>query len=315
MLYLIRLKHFISILQEKFPFLRNYFFNTENNLNFRTMKDMSYLIRNNVKFLPSDIDLIVGIPRSGIIPAYLIGLFLNKNVCSLNEFLNNIFPSHGDRFLEQFKQKDKLKILVVDDSISTGNAMNRVKTKLKQYDSSKYEFIFCTVFATKQCKNMVNFYFEIVEQPRMFQWNYLNHITASQSCWDLDGVLCTDPTSEQNDDGEKYINFISNAKPLFIPGYTIHSIVTARLEKYRELTEKWLDKHNVKYKHLYMLNLPDMQKRRKLGCHGKYKAEIYKNLTECNYFIESEHGQAVQIANISKKPVICVETDELIKPS
>jgi uncharacterized HAD superfamily protein len=29
-----------------------------------------------------------------------------------------------------------------------------------------------------------------------------------KACFDIDGVLCADPLPEQNDDGEKYINFL-----------------------------------------------------------------------------------------------------------
>ena len=47
---------------------------------------------------------------------------------------------------------------------------------------------------------------------------------------DIDGVLCADPTPEENDDGEKYRHFLLNAPPLFIPKVTIGTLVTSRLE-------------------------------------------------------------------------------------
>lgn len=50
---------------------------------------------------------------------------------------------------------------------------------------------------------------------------------------DIDGVLCADPTPEENDDGEKYRHFLLNTPPLFIPKVTIGTLVTSRLEKYR----------------------------------------------------------------------------------
>ena len=284
----------------------------ENTLNFRKIDDISYLIRNNLKKIPDDIDLVVGIPRSGIIPAYIIALFINKNVCSLNEFTNNIVPTHGDRIVAE-NNNSKQKILIVDDSICTGNAISKVKEQLSQMDKDKYEFIYLTIFATKESQNKIDIFFETVEQPRMFQWNYLNHCYANKCCYDMDGVLCVDPTPEENDDGEKYLDFIKNAKPLFIPNYTINSIVTSRLEKYRIPTENWLKQHNVKYKNLYMLNLPNQKERLRLGCHAEFKAKIFKKLKNCSYFIESDANQAKIIAKLSKKLVICVESDELYK--
>ncbi len=279
-------------------------------INFKTFTDLSGLIRKNMQKLPSDFDLIIGIPRSGIIPAYTIALFLNKNVCSLNEFINNLIPQKGERPIQE-SSNNKKKILIVDDSINTGSALKKAKEQLKNIDTSKYDIKYCCVFATNSSKNLVDYYFEIVEQPRIFQWNYLNHTFAKHWCFDMDGVLCVDPTEEQNDDGEKYIDFICNAQPLYIPTYTIHSIVTSRLEKYRPQTEEWLKKHNVKYKNLYMLNLPSAQERRKRNCHADFKADVYKKLKDCTCFIESNRTQAIKITNLSKKPCICVETDEI----
>lgn len=56
-------------------------------INYRTYQDMASVIRNGIVKLPSDLDLIVGIPRSGMIPAYMIGLFMNKHVCSVDEYI------------------------------------------------------------------------------------------------------------------------------------------------------------------------------------------------------------------------------------
>lgn len=278
-------------------------------LNFRTVQELTYLIRNNLQKLPENIDLIVGVPRSGMIPAYLIGLFLNKNICSLNEFVNNILPEKGARPIANYNGEIR-NILVVDDSINTGSAMSKVKERLNGIDISKYNISYCAVFVTNKSKDMVDYYFEIVNQPRMFQWNYLNHAKAAYSCYDIDGVLCVDPTPEQNDDGEKYIDFILNAKPLFVPSYEINSLVTSRLEKYRPQTEAWLKKHNIKYKNLYMLDLETAEERRKLGCHAEFKAKIYQEKDDCHFFIESEREQAKKIAEITGKQVICTSTDE-----
>jgi len=278
-------------------------------INFITFAELSECIRKNLHKLPSDIDLIVGVPRSGIIPAYMLALFLNKNVCSLTEFINNLTFDKGERPLNESVKNGQKKVLIVDDSIFSGNALARTKRKLENINRN-YEIIFLSVFALEESKNYVDYYFQIVPSPRLFQWNYMNHYFLEKSCVDIDGVLCVDPTYEQNDDGEKYIDFCLNAKPLYIPSYEIHSLVTSRLEKYRLQTEEWLRKHNVKYKNLYMLDLPDAQSRRNLNIHGNFKAEIYSKLKDTMLFIESEPHQAKQIAELTNKPCICVSTDE-----
>ena len=58
----------------------------------------------------------------------------------------------------------------------------------------------------------VDYFFEIVDYPRFFQWNIMNHSILQKTCMDIDGVLCADPTPEENDDGEKYRHFLLNAR-------------------------------------------------------------------------------------------------------
>jgi len=112
----------------------------------------------------------------------------------------------------------------------------------------------------------------------------------------LDGVLCADPSID--DDGPLYINEITNAPEKFIPKYTINNIVTCRLEKYRNITEQWLLKHNIKYNNLIMLNFNTKDERIKWGKHAEYKAEKYLVSNDVIFF-ESSLAQAKIIKNIS----------------
>ena len=150
-----------------------------------------------------------------------------------------------------------------------------------------------------------------LSSPRVFQWNYLNHTFLQDAAFDIDGVLCKDPLPQENDDGSKYINFIRNAKPLFIPQYKIPYIITSRLEKYRKETEEWLKANNVQYDHLIMLSGHTAEERRKLNLHAKFKAEQYKRLTDIQLFIESDRKQAEEISKLSGKLCFCASTDEL----
>lgn len=280
-----------------------------NNFNYRSFDDMATCIRNNVTKLPVDLDLIVGIPRSGMIPAYMIALFLNKKACSIDEFINGIDLSSG--YSREVNRSQVIKkVLIVDDSIHSGVALSKTKDKISKAKNLKnIEIKYLAIYAREQSVNLVDYYFEIVPSPRLFQWNYLNININERSCFDIDGVLCVDPTPEENDDGEKYKNFILNVRPLFVPKYKIKAIVTSRLEKYREETEYWLKKNGVEYEHLYMLDLPNKEARVALGAHANFKAKIYAQ-TKTELFIESEPKQAAEIARLSGKPCICVSNDK-----
>ncbi|MDR0823067.1 MAG: glycosyltransferase [Endomicrobium sp.] len=275
----------------------------KNKIVFKCFQDMADTISANIYKLPNDIDLVVGIPRSGIIPAYIIAGYLNRKVCSFNEFINDYSINKGKRpILGKNNSKEIKKVLIVDDSIHSGKAMLRAQEVLKtRWMNAQYKLEYLAVYGRKGSNELVDYCFEIINERRLFQWNYLNHTFASQSCYDLDGLLCIDPTEEQNDDGEKYIKFILNAKPLHIPAYEIHSIVTSRLEKYRSQTVKWLQKHHVQYKNLFMMNLATAEERRALGNHADFKAEIYKSLKDTILFIESNPKQAKKIADLSGK--------------
>jgi uncharacterized HAD superfamily protein len=199
---------------------------------------------------------------------------------------------------------------VVDDSIASGSAMVEVKESLKHLES-KFDIKYCAVYIIPGKEKMVDYFFETVPLPRYFQWNILNHTTLEKACFDIDGVLCADPLPEQNDDGPKYIDFILNAPPLFIPGSKIGTIVTSRLEKYRKETETWLKANNIKYNDLVMLDLPNMEARQRANNHGDHKAKAYMAKPYV-LFVESEYHQAVEINRLSKKPVLCTENFEMI---
>ncbi|MDR0505783.1 MAG: phosphoribosyl transferase, partial [Dysgonamonadaceae bacterium] len=282
------------------------------NINYKTYGDLLLDIKHNLHKIPSNIDLVVGIPRSGMIPAYILGFALNVKVCSLDEFVEGIYTQNGERPLKNSRKINN--ILIVDDSVASGNAMNKAKNIIQKMNlSMEFNLHFCAVYVNPVSYHYVDIALTELAMPRIFQWNYLNHPFIKHSCFDIDGVLCVDPTEEENDDGEKYLNFISNAKPLYIPKYKIRALVTSRLEKYREKTEEWLKKHEVQYNELYMLDLPSKEERLKThGIHSQFKASIYKKLKDCVLFYESNREQAIEIANITGKTVFSVETDELI---
>ena len=277
-------------------------------LNFKTYNDLTTDIRKSIHKIPSEIDLIVGIPRSGMIPAYMIGAFKNLPVLSLDEYINDIKPHKGKRPISNYGKEKR--ILIVDDSICTGGALNEVKSVISSFNKND-TYIYYAVYAQNNNTDLIDIYATICEQNRIFQWNYTNHGILSRSCFDIDGVLCVDPTEEENDDGEKYIDFILNAKPLYIPKYSIYALVTSRLEKYREYTEEWLKKYNVQYENLYMLNLKSKEERIKLNAYGKFKSKVYSSLTNTLLFVESSRCQSIEISQNTNKVVICVETDEI----
>lgn len=278
-------------------------------MNYKTYNDLAQDIKQSVAQIPQDICLIVGIPRSGMIPAYILGAFLNLPVTSLDTFLNDSDISNGER---EMKKNSGKRILIVDDSINEGSAMRKAREKIaKSKKCNEYEYFYYAAYAREESSDLVDLYALCLPHPRVFQWNYMHHGMLMQACVDIDGVLCVDPLESQNDDGDKYKNFIATAQPLCATNYPIKALVTSRLEKYRPETEKWLKDNNIQYEQLYMLDLPNKESRIRMGAHAQFKGSVYKSLSETLLFIESSPGQAKEISQISGKPVICYETDEM----
>ncbi|OMP31161.1 phosphoribosyltransferase family protein [Mangrovimonas sp. DI 80] len=280
-------------------------------MNYKSYADLTIDILQGLHKIPSNIQLVVGIPRSGMIPAYMIGTQLNLPVVALEEFLKGSSGMVGERNLG-ITDKDISHVLIVDDSVYSGTAIQKAKEKMEGCFNN-HEITFCAIYSATEAIEHIDFYFKYLPQPRAFQWNYKNCFNvASQSCYDIDGVLCIDPTEEENDDASNYRHFLLNAKPLFIPKYKIPCLVTSRLEKYRKETETWLNHHQVEYGELIMLDLPSAKERRRLGIHASFKASIYEQRVE-SLFVESSWHQAKDIFKITNKPVFCTENDVFIK--
>ena len=273
-------------------------------MNYKSYSDLSIDILQELHKVPESVQMIVGIPRSGMVPAYILGAQLNLPVLSLAEFLQGVDVMVGERQMNVDLQNID-HVLIFDDSVHSGTAIKKVKDKLSAVNF-KINYTYAAVYSSKKDVLNVDFYFKYLPQPRVFQWNYKNHFITTKSCYDIDGVLCVDPTDDENDDGPMYRQFILNAKPLFIPTYHIPCLITSRLEKYRNETVTWLKKHHVDYGDLIMLDIDSAEERRALGIHAKFKAEVYAGRDE-DYFIESNWNQAKLIFEMSKKPVFCTQ--------
>jgi FkbM family methyltransferase len=285
-------------------------------LRYRSYGDLSLTVNRNLAKIPRDIDLVVGIPRSGMMPATMVGQILNKPVVTLDAFLSGMVSDMGlyrrpKKHIADIAQMDR--VLIIDDSINSGGSMAKVKERVAAADHDNIHPIYCAVYYVPGSLSKVDIGLEECPWPRIFQWNILNSWILGCACVDIDGVVCVDPTEDENDDGERYRHFLLNARPLFLTDFPISCFVTSRLEKYRALTQEWMRCHEINFNDLVMLNLPSKEERIKLNIHARFKAEVYRNRKE-ELFIESNWGQAREIAQLTGKRVFCTQNMEMIEP-
>jgi len=284
-------------------------------LEYRSIVDLNNLIiRKLGQFHAADLDLVVGIPRSGMLPANLLALYLHLPLIDLDGYVEGREYWGGQRMRaaihhgESKRTTQNRKVLIVDDSYSSGRAMKTARERIQNSDLNDI-VLYAVAYIHPLKGDEVDIWLEKIEK-RVFEWNVMQHVVLSTSCLDIDGVLCRDPLESENDDGERYIQFLRTAQPLYRPSYRIGWLVTSRLEKYRSWTEEWLRLNSIEYENLVMLNLSSKEERIALGCHAEHKGNIYKHLP-AELFIESDAAQASKIATLSRKPVFCTETRQM----
>ena len=286
-------------------------------VNLRSVGDMNAAIQRNLWRIPADTSLVVGVPRSGLLAANLLALYLNLPITDVDGFLDGRLLAAGKRRLRMDDQRSPLqrgsRILVVDDCVSQGTEMAKVRERLRPV-SHQYDITYLAVYSFPEGVHRVDLAFDVVPRPAAFEWSLFHSAVLGRACLDIDGVLCVDPTPDEDDDGENYSEFLANARPLMLPTTTVGTLVTSRLEHYRAATEAWLEEHDVAYNRLVMMDHSTADDRRRANRQAHFKAKVYRD-TKALLFIESSPGLAHQIAQLAGKPVLAYGTGELAVPS
>lgn len=263
----------------------------------KLVKDTQLLIAS----LPrQEITGVIGIPKSGMLPASIIACELRVPLAQLGGSFWKNEPAKGA-------------ILLVDDSAATGGQMDRAFNSIVLPEGCKLmtAVVYTSAFP-KDFNRMVDFSQEIVHRPRIFEWNIWSHRKIWYTMVDLDGVLCLDPPVP-DDDGPAYEEAIRNAVLLHVPKYEIFGIATGRLERWRGITEEWLKKNGILYRSLHMSQHATAMERRRARDVPSMKAKAYTE-SGAKLFIESEDRQAKRICAESNKPVLSLSTGIIYSP-
>lgn len=275
-------------------------------MNFRTLYDLNIAITKNLSQIKNfNIDLVVGIPKSGMIPATLIATYLNLPFTDTYGYISEkYYGRDGKQTVIKDISGTHKTILLVDDSINSGKAMIRVISELS---NTRDKIIKFAVFgSTKTKSKYVDYICELVDLPRMFQWNIWKHDNLSMCGTDLDGVLCRDPSKKEIKNS--FNDFLDNTNTLYNLSKPIQYIITARKEQYRFKTEQWLRNNNILYHNLIMK--PNDYKSGD-STNSEFKSKIINEHNDIKFYIESNDIQAQLISKKVKIPVWCTDTQRL----
>jgi len=274
-------------------------------LNYRTYADLARDVMALAGQIPADTGGVLGVPRSGMVPAAMLatslGLPLGMAFGSRDMVIGSTRcyrPSTGHG-----------RILLVDDSIHTGASMAAAVGHLAELGIKREHLVTAAVYAEEA--DQADLHALILKTPRFFEWNVFGSNVTHLSLFDMDGVICADPTAF-DDDGEDYRHNIADAIPLHVPRRPIQGIVTNRLERWRPETEAWLRKHGVDYGSLHMQPHATAAARRKTSNPAVFKAEHYDK-SKARLFIESSAAQAVAIHKMTERPVLSIEGGHLFQ--
>jgi uncharacterized HAD superfamily protein len=278
-------------------------------LTVKSVADLNAAIMANIHRLDrGQFDIVCGIPRSGMLPATILATQLQLPLATVESLTRGIVYGRSGVRMNVAPPR----VLLVDDTVNHGRAMAQAVKALRGKAAEITRF--CVFGPYRGIEGLVDIFCETVPGPRAFEWNIAKHRRLSRWGFDMDGVLCRDPTKDENDDGRRYIEFMRAAEPIFIPRRPIGHVVTCRLEKYRNETESWLRSRGIEFGSLHMMPFATKAERMAHGGRGAWKAGIVKE-TGAEFFIESCPKQAGIIAREAQIPVWCTRTQSLVGPS
>ena len=281
---------------------------------YRSFADLDQCIARNLWRIPSDVDLIVGIPRSGLMAANMLALHLNLPLTSLDLLVEGRVLAAGQRLSPSANViKSARKIVVLDDSILTGRELRQAQRLIESAGLSS-KVLYATVYATEESVDKVDINFEICPPPRVFAWNLMHRQDLAEACVDIDGVLCVDPTEDQNDDGPEYEMLLGKCA----------TVVSSNMRGRRlsHLPAGTLQTSNGELVAAAWHQIPragdvgssEQRKRIASNGHGEFKSSVYRTRAWASWFIESSAAQADTISARTLKPVICIETQRVHLP-
>lgn len=275
-------------------------------LRFRSLVDLHKAVHASVSSLPS-VDLIVGVPRSGLLPAILISDYLNLPLTDVDGLRNGYLlrgsPSMSVRRDLQFVPDEATRILVIDDSVGHGTQIAATRASLSTLELSKTIY-YAAVYVTPESRNLVDFAFEELPWGRYFGWNLMHRTSLRNCCLDADGLLWPRHPSVGGD----------IALPLWKPTKPVGCIVTKRSSHHRAATEQWLMRHQILFDRLVMAASPIRQtSSMSFASEARLKASAYRHF-DSQMLISDSYSLSQAIARLSEKPVISVSAQEIILP-
>jgi uncharacterized HAD superfamily protein len=248
-----------------------------------------------------------------MVPASMIALLLNRPLADLQGFLDGRIMGHGRTRQPKYYSANSLaytRLLLVDDCVGEGISMQRAKQQLESAFPNA-DVVCLAVYAPEEGRDLVDIHLDVCGYPRAFEWNLLHFALMESACLDLE-VIGRQSSDFENDGESQWEQAVSCSA---MPTGRVRRIVTSQPEKYRNRIEGWLRNMGVEYGSLDMLDLANVDERRRTGIYASFKAEVYVADQEAVLFIENDPQQAKEIGRLSGRPVLDFTQKCLVDPT
>lgn len=277
-------------------------------MNYRSFNDLNININAWTYKLPDDLDVIVGVPRSGLLVANLLALRLNIPMTDVEGFVAGRFLTGGPRLrysASSRTNKPRMHALVVDDSVWSGKEMAKARARIEA-SGQRHRVTYAAVYAEPGGIEHVDLYYQKVVAPRVFEWNVLHHPLLATGCIAFEDVLWPEA------DETRHLNGRNSAmcRPLFRPSCPVGWIVTTQPQDRRRFIEDWLAYNDIVYEGLEFVAPVGAGQNRTVDDVCRDKGRLYRR-KNASLFIEARADHAALVARAAKKPVFSYENGRM----
>ncbi len=285
-------------------------------LEYFTLANLTEDVKRLASQLPVDTSLIVGVARSGLSAASLVAMMLHRPLAIVRQSSNDLIDG-GNGWRLTGNTTAAGPVVVIDDTVLTGNSFKHVMPIVRQrYPNA----IAAAVYVNPTARLKPDVWVRDLPWPHLLEWNLWNSIISPHCAMDFDGILCHECPPGDDDDGPRYMSFLEHVQPLYLTRrVAIPMVVTARIERYRPLTQAWLARHGVSVAELVMAPWDSKAERNRHDV-AAWKAEHYRRFLARRHalrpplFIESCPHQAVRIAQLAGGFVLCPTAGRVLSP-
>ena len=275
---------------------------------YRSIQDLNTLILRNLPKLPRDIDIVVGVPRSGMLVANLIALYLDLPFTDLDSFIDGRTYRTGRRgALHGSKTGHMVKVLIVDDSIGSGHEMISIKKQLQNSKKDNHEYVFLAAYSMPDSHHHADYVFEILP-AHCFQWNIMNHPRVERSIVELDSLLWA-PSRTEHESRQASLNLFDLTAAIR-PSREIGTLITRYTEDERAKVYEWLEINHIKYRQLVMNKATASSS----VAYNRFKSHMIRE-SSSTLFFEGSNDSASYISTLAGRPVFSTQTMEMHYPS